>query len=381
VREAPVRGPDLEALGAAFGMEGVFVEGRAWGSGHINDTFVSTWDQGGRRRRWVHQRINETVFADPDALMKNVIRVTEHVRRRLEAAGVADVGRRVLEVVYTRQGEPLWRGPRGAPWRTYRFVEGARTLEVPRSPAHAGEVARAFGRFQDLLRDLPGPPLAETIGGFHDTPGRLAALAEAVEADPVGRLDGARREAEALLGRQDLAASLQRALDAGRLPQRITHNDTKINNVLVDDRTGEALCVIDLDTVMPGLTAYDFGELVRTATGRAAEDETDLEKVGVDLDVFDALARGYVSGTAPFLTREERDTLTVGSLVMTLENSTRFLTDHLAGDVYFKVHRPGHNLDRCRAQLTLLRRLEGRRREMERIVERAAREAGRGGGT
>lgn len=365
---------DLEAVGAAFGIEGVFVDGSAWGSGHINDTFVCTWQAGWRRRRWVHQRINQTVFSEPETVMENVVRVTEHLRRRLRAAGVPDVHRRVLEVVPTRQGEPLWRDERGDPWRTYPFIEGARTLESPRGPGHAREAARAFGRFLDLLRDLPGPPPAETVAGFHDTPARLEALADAAQADPLGRLEGARPEVDALLGREDLAGALFRAFDAGRLPRRITHNDTKVNNVLVDDRTGEGLCVIDLDTVMPGLTAYDFGELVRTATGRAAEDETDVEAIVVDLEIFEALARGYLAGTGGLLTGEEKGTLTVGGLVMTLENATRFLTDHLVGDTYFKVHRPGHNLDRCRAQLALLRRLEARRRRMERTVQRAVAE-------
>lgn len=374
------REPDLEAVGAAFGIDGVFVGGEAWGSGHINDTFVCAWEADEVRRRWVHQRLNRRVFPEPETVMENILRVTGHLRRRLGSAGVEDVDRRVLEVMPGRDGEPLWWDERGDPWRTYPFIEGARTLDSARSPEHAREVARAFGSFQDLLRDLPGPRLEESIEGFHDTPRRLEALADAVEEDPVGRLDRARQEAEALLARDELASVLSEGLRAGRLPERVTHNDTKINNVLIDDETGEGLCVIDLDTVMPGLTGYDFGELVRTAGSPAAEDETDLRAVDVDLEVFEALARGYLAGAGGFLTGEERRDLVVSGLVMTLENAVRFLTDHLAGDTYFKVHRPGHNLDRCRAQMALLERLEERRQEMQRIVEKAAREAGLGGG-
>jgi Ser/Thr protein kinase RdoA (MazF antagonist) len=247
----------------------------------------------------------------------------------------------------------------------YRFVEGARSVEQVQSAAQCFEVGRAFGRFQKDLTGMPGPRLHETIPHFHYTPRRFAALESAIAADVAGRVKLAGPEIEFALARKGIASRL---LDAG-LPERITHNDTKINNVLLDDNTGEGVCVIDLDTVMPGLALYDFGDMVRTAANTAPEDERDLAQVRMRFDYFDPLLRGYLAAAGAFLTREEKRLLPFSGQLITFEIAIRFLSDYLAGDTYFKVHRDGHNLDRARAQFRLLESIEQQERPMNRLVE------------
>lgn len=358
-------------VAAAFAIDGHFVGAERHGSGHINDTYAASFERRGERVRYLVQRLNAHVFPDPEALVANVAQVTAHVRRRLEGAGLRDVERRVLTLVPTRAGGFLHRDDVGGAWRAYVFIEGARSHDRAARPQHAREAARAFGSFQRLLLDYDGPRLHEVLPGFHDTRRRLLALRGAVARDALRRADAARAEIEFALAREPLAGRLLDLQAAGKLPERVTHNDTKINNVLIDDATGEGLCVIDLDTVMPGLSLYDFGDLVRTAALTAAEDETDPARVEVDPVLFAALARGWSDALGDALLPLEREHLLTAGQLITYETGLRFLTDHLDGDRYFRIHRPGHNLDRCRAQFKLLRSLEERADELHAALEAA----------
>lgn len=361
----------LRALGAASQIDGEPLAFASHGSGHINDTYLSIYRHRGAAVRYVHQRVNRRVFRDPVGLMDNVARVTRHLRDRLLRAGEPDLLRRCLTLVPTVDGTPWFEDEDGEVWRTYLFIEGARTYDVIESERHAYQGGRAFGEFQRLLADLPGPRLVETIPAFHDTPARLAQLQEAVERDVVGRARAAQPEIDAAMARAGSLGWLEAAKRDGRIPERVTHNDTKLNNVMIDDDTGAGLCVIDLDTTMPGAVAYDFGDLVRTGVSPAAEDERRLDRARVRLEVFEALCRGYAAGAGSLLTGAEVDSLAPAARLITLETAMRFLADHLVGDIYFKVHRPDHNLDRCRAQLALVRRLERHEDELRRIVSAA----------
>lgn len=364
---------DLAEVGRAFGLAGRYREGAPYGSGHINDTFAVTYETPAGTVRYIHQRINDRIFRDVPALMDNIARVTGHVRARLAAQGVRDP-RAALTLVPTTGGAPFHRDPEGRYWRTYVFIEGARTYDVIESARQAYEAARAFGRFQALLADLPPPRLHETIPDFHHTPKRFAALAAALRADAFGRAAGCRREVDQALAWEADAGRLVRMQQRGELQERVTHNDTKLNNVMLDDRTQHGICVIDLDTVMPGLSLYDFGDMVRTATNAAAEDERDLSRVTCRLDMFEALARGYLATARAFLAPAEMEQLAFAGRLLTLECGVRFLTDHLQGDTYFKIKREGHNLDRCRTQFTLVAEMIRRESAMTAMVDDARKE-------
>jgi hypothetical protein len=341
--------------------------------GHIHDSLVLTCRGGARPRRYLLQQLNDRVFPDPAAVVENVARVTDHLRGRLLAEGVADLDRRVLTLVPARAGGSYWRDPSGGWWRVYVLIEGAASAERLGSPGLARRTAAAFAGFARRLADLPPPRLRETLPGFHDTPARLAALAQAVERDPLNRARDAAQVIAATLARADDAGALARLQARGRLPERVVHNDTKVNNLLLDQASGEPLCVVDLDTVMPGLVAHDFGDLVRSAAATAAEDARDPGAAGVDPTLLGALATGYVTGWEGGVTGPELDSLALAPQVIALELATRFLTDHLEGDRYFRVTRPGHNLDRARVQLALARALEAQTDALARQLGRAAR--------
>ena len=359
-------------VAAAFAVRGRWVSSTPWGSGHINQTLLVVFEQDGRMERYVQQRINPLVFPDPMKVMENLARVTAHQRTVLTGEGAIDLERRALTLVPTWSGALSFVDAEGSHWRTYRFVEGASSHDVVRTPRDAAVAAEAFGRFQAQLTSLPGARLHETIPRFHDGCARVEALLAAARTDRCGRLSGCRTEFDFVLAREAMADRLPSLHARGVIPERITHNDTKLNNVLLDDRSGEAVCVIDLDTVMPGLVHYDFGDLARTATCAAAEDERDLSRVGAEPLLFAALCEGYLRGAAAFLTPAECAELAFSARLLTLLIGLRFLTDHLAGDRYFKVHRENHNLDRCRTQLRLVASMEEQRGRMEEIVARAA---------
>jgi aminoglycoside phosphotransferase (APT) family kinase protein len=363
---------DLAALSGAFSLLGRFRAGAPYGSGHINDTFVVTMDQAGAPVRYILQRINHRIFRDVPALMENIQRVTEHAARRVAGNGGDDAARRTLTLVSTREGRAVHRDATGGWWRCYLFIEGARTHDLIEHPRQAREAAQAFGEFQKLLADLPGSRLHETIPDFHHTRRRFENLQKAIGADVRGRAAAARAEIAFVAEREAMVDVLLDLQAAGEMPERITHNDTKLNNVMIDAVTETGICVIDLDTVMPGLALYDFGDMVRSAVNAAAEDERDLARVEARLPFFEALVEGYVAAARSFLVPAESAHLAFSGRLITFEIGMRFLTDFLEGDVYFKTKRPGHNLDRARNQFALLRSLEAQRATMERIEKKHA---------
>ncbi len=347
----------LKDVAAGFDLLGDFLEASPYGNGHINDTFAVLFDQGGTRVRYIFQRLNDRIFREPIRLMENVVHVTEHLRAKLEARGIADASRRVLTLVPSREGLPYLVDREGRIWRCYLFVEDARSYDIIETPAQAFQAAKAFGAFQRDLMDYAGPRLYETIPRFHDTRNRFENLQRAIASDPCNRAIEVKAEIAFTQAHEALADSLLRLKDSGSVPERITHNDTKLNNILLDDTTGEGMCVLDLDTVMPGLSLYDFGDMVRTATNPVAEDEPDASRVQVQVPMFKAIAKGYLEGTAGTLLPAERERLVLAGKLLTFECGLRFLTDFLEGDHYFAVRREGHNLDRCRTQFALVQSL------------------------
>jgi Ser/Thr protein kinase RdoA (MazF antagonist) len=344
-----------EILGR-FSIYGDLEDINPFGKGHINDTFVSTWNQGGTRLRYTHQRINERVFTRPDEVMENILRVTKHIRGKLKDAG--DRSRRVLTVIPAEDGKPFVRDPEGGWWRSYCFIENARGEDLASSPEEAALLGESVGRFQNQLADIGGARLFETIPGFHNMETRYTRFHEALQKDEVRRAGGCREEIDFLLENEKRGGLLIRSLWEGTIPERICHNDTKMNNILLDENTGEALCVIDLDTVMPGTSLFDLGDLIRTVATRAGEDERDLSRAGFDLDLFRALVKGYLSEARSFLIPEEYALIPESGRSMTQIMALRFLTDYLEGDHYYHIDRPQHNLDRCRSQIALIRSMD-----------------------
>jgi len=361
-------GSDLEGVAGHFALRGKFLSAAPYGSGHINDTYAGCYDRDGAPVRYIHQRINHSIFKDPVRLMENISRVTRHVRATLAASGADQIGRRTLTLVPTLDGASYHVDGEQNFWRTYEFIEEARTFDQLESEDLAFAAAKAFGAFQCMLADFPEPRLNETIPGFHDTPRRYSALMNAVERDPVNRAADVEREIAFASEREACTSKVVDLLDSGVLPERITHNDTKLNNVMIDDESGEGICVIDLDTVMPGCALYDFGDMVRSATNSSREDERDVSRVKMRMNVFKALAAGYLASAGEFLTPPELDLLVFSGRLITFEIGLRFLTDYLGGDTYFKTSRPGQNLDRCRVQFELLLSMESQADEMEQVV-------------
>lgn len=345
------------------------------GRGHINDTFLVELAGAGAPGRLVLQRLNRRVFPDPGAVMANLERVLDHLHRRLADLDPGARARRVLTLVRTADGAAFARDAGGDVWRATEFIGGAHPCTGAGGPAEAGRAAAAFGEFLRLLGDYDGPPLVETIPGFHDTRRRVTVLHEAVARDAAGRAAGCRAEIDLALAREGLASVLPALREAGLVRERVTHNDTKLDNVLVDDATGAALAVLDLDTVMPGLVLADFGDMVRSGVSGGREDDPDPARQEVDPALFEALVRGFVAGIGEELSPPEVDHLAAAGRVITYETGVRFLTDHLDGDAYFSVQRDGHNLDRARAQFARLASLERRDAELRRVAAQAARDA------
>ncbi len=367
----PATAAEASRVAAEFAFGGKVLSASPYGSGHINDTFVTVVEADPAPRRFILQRINHLVFKQPDLLMENVERVCAHAHAKLRAAGVPDAHRRALRLIPTLAGRAWHVDPAGNRWRCYDFIEGATGHDVVRSPAQAESAAKAFGAFQALLADLAGGRLHETIPDFHHTPARFARLQSVLAADAHGRAAAAAPEIAFARARAHEVSMVVDALRDGTLPERVTHNDTKLNNVLLDDVTQEGVCVIDLDTVMPGSALYDFGDLVRTSTSPATEDETDLSKVTMQLPMFEALIRGYLASARGFLTPREKELLPFAGKLITFEIGLRFLTDWLEGDTYFKIRRPSHNLDRTRTQFKLVASIEEQLPAMREIVARA----------
>lgn len=357
---------DLRSVAGSFDIPGEFQSVEPFGNGHINDTYRAVFVHRDRAARYILQRINHRVFKNPIALMENVERVTSHLATQV--ADISDKHRRVLTLIRARDGAAYYKDGESCFWRAYCFIENTTAYDAVESPRHAFQAAKAFGRFQHLLAGLRPAELNETIADFHHTPKRFEALERAIAADVEGRASRAKAEIDFALARQ----SINRILIEAGLPQRVTHNDAKFNNVLLDAQTGEGICVIDLDTVMPGLAPYDFGDIVRTTTSPTREDERDLSQVTMQFPMFEALVRGYLESAGGFLTKAERRYLSFSGKLITFEIGIRFLTDFIAGDTYFKVHRRDHNLDRCRTQFRLVRSIEQQEEKMDRLVESLA---------
>ncbi len=361
----PVTQEMLRQAAAAFDFGLPTGEAERYGEGHINDTFA-VW-AADHSRRWILQRINTDTFTDPAGLMENVTGVTSYLRREILARG-GDPDRETLNVVPTREGKPYYTDCEGGAWRAYLFVEGTVCLQKVENERDFYTAAETFGNFQNQLADYPAATLHETIARFHDTPNRYANFEKALAADVMGRAREIGPEIAFIRAREADCHVLMDQLAAGVLPLRVTHNDTKLNNVLIDQATGKGICVIDLDTVMPGLSAYDFGDSIRFGANDCAEDEPDQSKVHFSLHLYEVFARGYLAAAGRAMTEAERRSLPWGAKLMTLECGIRFLTDYLEGDHYFKISRPAQNLDRARTQFTLV---EGMEREFDAMTQLA----------
>jgi hypothetical protein len=358
---------DLGSIVEHFHVRGRLMDVTPLTCGHINDTYVLRMQEDGCTTRYILQRINHRVFQDPPSLMHNVVRITEHIRRRMQQTDPAGAARQ-LTVIQTDDGTGFCRDLAGSFWRIYNFIEDAVTYDTAPSIELVQEAGRMFGWFQNMLLDLPGPVLSETIPNFHNTPLRLETFERVLKEDPCNRARKARAEIRFLLAHADICRVLLDLVDKGEMRLRIAHNDAKINNVMLDRTTHDGVCVIDLDTVMPGLPLYDFGDLVRTAACSAAEDERHLAKVTMDLSLFAALARGFLSEVNHFLTPAEREHLACASKLITFEQFIRFLTDYLAGDRYYKIYRERHNLDRARTQRKLVQSMIQQEEAMNELV-------------
>jgi Ser/Thr protein kinase RdoA (MazF antagonist) len=358
----------LPEIFSHFAIYGEFEGAEPFGSGHINRSYRSQWNQGGARLRYLHQRINERVFARPDEVMENIVRVTNHIAEQFTRQGVPDWSRRVLQVIPARDGKPWVRDAEGGWWRSYLFIEGTHGKELASSPDEARFLGRAAGRFQKQLADLPPPPLHDSIPNFHNMEWRYHTFYGALSRDSLNRAGEAREEIAFMRENEERGSRLIRAIREGRVPERLSHNDTKMNNILIDDKTGEALCVVDLDTVMPGTSLFDAGDLIRSVTTRAEEDERDLSTVRFDPRYFKALLEGYYAEAGEFLVPGEKELLAEAGRNITQIMALRFLTDFLEGDHYYHTARPGHNLDRCRNQIALIRSMDSQWAGAEAIV-------------
>ncbi len=353
-----------------FKLKGMVMSAVPYGSGHINDTFLMTLRKDdGSEGRVILQRMNKSIFTKPVEVMENIMGVTSHLGKKIALHG-GDVNRETLNVIPTKDDKPYFIDSEGEYWRCYVFIEDARTYDLVESPEDFYQSAVAFGNFQRMLADYPAETLHETIKGFHDTTARFAVFKKAIEEDVCGRAASVKDEIDFYLAREDVANVFGELLAAGEIPLRVTHNDTKLNNVMIDDATRKGICVIDLDTVMPGLAMNDFGDSIRFGASTAAEDEKDLDKVWCDMDLFDIYAKGFIEGCGGRLTAKEIELLPMGAKVMTYECGMRFLTDYLQGDVYFKTHREGHNLDRCRTHIKLIADMEAKWDIMNEIVKK-----------
>ena len=360
----------VQKVANEFLFPGEIKEIARYGNGHINDTFaVILTLPTGASQRFILQRINQNVFKQPKEVMENIIGVTSFLKKQIEKNN-GDVMRETLNLLATKDGEFYYLDDEKEYWRVYYFVENTITYELVKDAEDFYQSARSFGNFQKLLADYPADTLHETIVNFHNTVWRMEQFKEAVAADKCGRAKDVAKEIEFVLARAKEASYLLDFAKEGKLPLRVTHNDTKLNNILIDAVSGDGICVIDLDTVMPGLSAYDFGDSIRFGASSATEDEMDLTKVFFVPSLFEAYTKGYLEVAGNALTECEIDSLPMGSKLMTLECGSRFLADHLNGDTYFKVHREGHNLDRARTQFKLVASMEEQWDEMTAIVNK-----------
>lgn len=353
-----------------FEMEGVPYSAVSYGNGHINDTYLVTCKMNDESKKYILQRINHKIFKKPWELMENVVKVTEFLRDKIKEAG-GEPERETLHVVPLKGGALYREEEDGTCWRMYYFIEGATTYDVVKEPKDFYESALAFGHFQKVLEDYPAKTLFETIPNFHNTVDRFANFKRAVEEDVMHRADEVREEIQFVLDREKDCHILCDMLAAGEIPLRVTHNDTKLNNIMIDDKTGKGICIIDLDTVMPGSALYDYGDSIRFGACTGAEDEKDLSKISCDMELFELYTKGYIEGCEGSLTKTEITMMPVGAKLMTLECGMRFLADYLEGDIYYKIHRPEQNLDRARTQFKMVKDMEEKWERMQEIIQLA----------
>lgn len=356
---------NLKEICKQFKINGGFVSAERYGEGHINDTFLIITDE----TKYILQRVNNTVFKKPEEVMENISKVTSFMAKQIITRG-GDVTRETLTLVKTLDEKDYYVSEDGSLYRMYIFIDNATCYQIIENGEVFYQAARAFGQFQKTLKDFPADELHETIANFHNTVDRYRIFKEAVAEDKMGRLESVRAEVEFALEREKDAGIIVDALNEERVPLRVTHNDTKLNNVMIDDATGSGVCVIDLDTVMPGSLLYDFGDSIRFGASTAAEDEFDLNKVSMDLNLFSEYVRGYLEELGDSITKEEIELLPMSAKLMTLECGIRFLADYLDGDNYFKIHREHHNLDRARTQFKLVWDMEQKMDQMYKIVKK-----------
>lgn len=349
----------LSEILRAYDLEG---ELSSYGDGHINDTYLLS------HKKYILQKINTDIFLDADALMDNISSVTEYLREKIALSG-GSPDRETLTLIKTKDGKNYYKSEKGEAYRIYKYIDGAKSYNLVENPKQFYNAAKSFGRFAMYLDKYPAETLNETIKDFHNTPVRFNQLEEAIKKDPLGRCHLVRDEIDFAMARRDEAGKVTEAIKKGLVPIRVTHNDTKLNNVLLDEITGEGVCVLDLDTVMPGSLLYDFGDALRFGASSAAEDETDLSLVWFDMELYKAFVSGYLEETGKILTKEERKLLPFSAKLLTLECGIRFLADYIMGDVYFKIHKENHNLDRARNQFKLVYDIEQKLPQMEKIVD------------
>lgn len=358
---------ELKALCENFLFEGEFIVAAPYGDGHINDTYKVEYIDQDETVHYILQRVNRQVFRQIDDLMENIKNVTNYLLDMMDDEEILE-NYEVLRLIFTKEGESYYIDENGDAWRAYQFIENALGHTFAEDKEMLYHAAKAFARFSKMLREYPAHSLHETIPDFHHTKKRFEGFLMILEKDPYGRKVDCESEINFVLEREEMVSLIVNLLEKNELPLRVTHNDTKINNVLLDIFTGEGRCVIDLDTVMPGSVLYDFGDSIRSCASTAAEDEEDLSKVTFDRERFTAYAKGFLEVIGDELTSKETELLPMAGIMMTFECGMRFLTDHLNGDVYFKVHRPDHNLIRARNQFRLVREMEEQIEEIRNII-------------
>ncbi len=341
-----------------FAFEGTFIDYERYGNGHINDTFVTHHkQQDGSVIRYILQRMNHDTFKQPEQLMKNVAGITEFLKKKI-IRNNGDIKRETMNLIPTWDGKNFYKDSIGSYWRVYWFIEDTTCFDMVEKPEDFYQSAIAFGHFQKLLADYPAETLYETIPNFHNTPNRYEVLMKAIQEDVQGRVKEVENEIAFIMERKEFTHVLMDLYQEGKLPLKVTHNDTKLNNIMIDNRTRKAICIIDLDTIMPGFSVNDFGDSIRFGASTGAEDEQDLAKVNFDLTLYELYTKGFLEGCNGSLTATEIDMLPVGAKMMTLECGIRFLTDYLQGDIYFRIHHEKHNLDRARTQFKLVSEME-----------------------
>ena len=358
----------LKDISSNFRVYGDFIKAVPFGSGHINSTYKVVFNQSGILVSYVFQKINTEIFKDPYVVMDNINRILTHLKCKLDIYD--DISRRALTVIPTFNGQLFYKDHLNNFWRAYCFIENATCYDVLETPEQAYKAGKAFGEFQKMLIDLPGERLADTIPNFHNTRMRYEMFEKALEEDIGNRAANVKKEIKFILSRKKYLDRFIKLQISGSLPERICHNDAKLNNIMIDNETDEGICVIDLDIVMPGYIMYDFGDMIRTGTSPVEEDEPDYTKVVMQMHLFKALAKGYMDSAGSFLTKVEKDYLAFGGLIITYEQAIRFLSDYLQMDTYYKTSREGHNLDRTRTQIALIKSIEHQMDAMNSFIDK-----------